>query len=221
MSSGILNISYISATISGLEEQCFTLLIEGYWNIRPQITLDFEENDITKALLSSMRSNDNAKSWQIGITREHYLDEEGIVADESARIDFRFSQWADSSEWEYFAEAKNLVETDCERSKKGKKGNPIKLRAKGLHTRYIGTGINHYKNGYYPTNGCLIGYILQGSEQGVVNKINENLSLENRNLEHIKPLVYKVGTWDKFYYSIHKSNKAIKHLMFNFSSSSS
>lgn len=215
--SGKFNPIYVSTTLQTLEKHCFTLLGEGYSAIKStaQISIDWEEEDISKALIQSIKTNKNRIKWKISIVPEYRIyKDNNLAAKKAPRIDFRFSCWTEN-EWEYFAEAKNLIEIDSQKKeKKGKKGNIITVCAKHLRERYIETGIDNYISGKYSVNGCLVGYILQGKIENIVCCLNQYLCNSNRTSEILNP--YSLENISSCYISAHDNSPSIKHLMFDF-----
>lgn len=163
--SGNFNADY-NSTVQILEKRCLTLLSEGYYVTKSNgnVSIVWEEEDISKELLLSLDTNRKRQEWQINIiTKYRFYKNDGIAAKNATRIDFRFSGWI-TNQWKYFAKAKNLIEVDS-----FKAGRKTKISATELHKRYIETGIDNYLSGKYPQNKCMIGYILQGTENIKIN----------------------------------------------------
>lgn len=210
--SGSFNAEYINSTIQILEKRCLTLLSEGYYVTKSNgnVSIDWEEEDISKELLLSLNANRKRLEWQIDIIPEYRLyKKDGIAAKSAARIDFRFSGWT-VNQWEYFAEAKNLIEVDS-----FKVGRKTKVSATKLHKRYIETGIDNYLSGKYPQNGCVIGYILQGKTENIVSMLNMCLCNLNRKTEVLQSQNFNSMNFNS-YVSFHRDFPCIKHLMFDF-----
>jgi len=139
---------------------------------------EYSENDITAQLVGIMKNNPQRREMQISINRESYLDSDGTFdgiekADSSPRIDLKYTTWDSKDEYEYFMEAKNLAENNW------LKNNHTLINAERLRRRYITTGIDNFKNGKY-SDGCLLGYILEGNSNNIIEKINKSLEQENR-----------------------------------------
>ena len=213
---------FINSTLQILEKRCLILLCEGYNAVKSnsEVSIDWNEEDISKELIQCLKSNSKRVEWKIRIEPEHRIyEDDGIAANKSPRIDFCFSTWTEA-EWDFFAEAKNLVEVDTPKiNKKGKKGNTIIVSAKHLHNRYISTGIDNYVSGRYPSNGCLIGYILQGNLDRVVSIINECLNDSSRANEKLVQQSLGLADFNLCYVSTHSTFPALKHLMFDFTPS--
>ena len=213
--SGSFNPKYINSTLQILERRCLTLLSQVYCITKSNgnISIDWEEEDISKELLLSLNTNRKRLEWQIDIVPEHRLyKNDGIAAKSASRIDFRFSGWT-ANQWEYFAEAKNLIEVDS-----FKVGRKTKISATKLHKRYIKTGIDNYVSGKYPSNGCLIGYVLQGKIDNIISCLNNCLCNANRVSEILKQQSLGLDEFDSCYVSIHDNSYSIKHLMLDYTS---
>lgn len=211
--SGRFNPEYIDCTLQILERCCLTLLCDGYCVVKSKgsISIDKEEEDISKELLLSINANIKRMEWQIDIIPEYRLyKNDGIAAKSAARIDFRFSGWS-TNQWEYFAEAKNLIEIDS-----FKAGRKTKISANQLHRRYIETGIDNYLSSKYPQNGCLIGYILQGKTENIVSMLNICLCALNRKTELLQSKDLEFADFISCYVSSHEKFLSMKHLMFDF-----
>ncbi|AKV63742.1 hypothetical protein HR13_08430 [Porphyromonas gulae] len=211
--SGRFNPEYIDCTLQILERRCLTLLCDGYCVVKSKgsISIDKEEEDISKELLLSINANIKRMEWQIDIIPEYRLyKNDGIAAKSAARIDFRFSGWS-TNQWEYFAEAKNLIEIDS-----FKAGRKTKISANQLHRRYIETGIDNYLSSKYPQNGCLIGYILQGKTENIVSMLNICLCALNRKTELLQSKDLEFADFISCYVSSHEKFLSMKHLMFDF-----
>ena len=211
--SGRFNPEYIDCTLQILERRCLTLLCDGYCVVKSKgsISIDKEEEDISKELLLSINANIKRMEWQIDIIPEYRLyKNDGIAAKSAARIDFRFSSWS-TNQWEYFAEAKKLIEIDSYKA-----GRKTKISANQLHRRYIETGIDNYLSSKYPQNGCLIGYILQGKTENIVSMLNICLCALNRKTELLQSMDLEFAAFISCYVSSHEKFLSMKHLMFDF-----
>lgn len=214
--SGYFNPEYINSTLQILERRCLILLSEGYYVIKSNgnISIDWEEEDISKELLLSLETNSKRLEWQIDIIPEYRIyKNDGNSAKSAARIDFRFSGWT-INQWEYYAEAKNLIEIDS-----FKVGRKTKISAIKLHERYIETGIGNYLSGKYPQHGCLVGYILQGRVENIISMLNTCLCNLKREAEVLHSQDLDFMYLNSYYISSHDDFTFIKHLMFDFTKS--
>lgn len=211
--SGSLNQIHISKTIQVLENRCLALLSEGYHatKMSSKISIDYEEEDISKEIILSLKANKKRLTWQIRVEAEYRLyNDKTISAKQSPRIDFCFSGW-DGMEWEFYAEAKNLIEIDTSKSNRKKK-----VSSTSLQKRYIETGIDSYRSSKYPQPGCLIGYILQGEVDRIISSINTHLKNLNRGSEVLTNASFNVAGLNYCFLSNHTSELSIKHLMFDY-----
>ncbi|HUC79497.1 MAG TPA: hypothetical protein VMR70_01225 [Flavisolibacter sp.] len=215
--AGSLRADIIQVIKAKFENDCISLLLESY---RALVATNhnfqsFSENDITAQLVGHMKNNPKRQNLKISIKRENHLDSQetyagNAKADESPRIDITYTVWSDKDEYEYHMEAKNLAENNWK-----KEGAKTKVDAGKLHKRYIATGIGNFLDGKYQ-NGCLLGYILQGSTKEVVAKINRLLEGGNRKKE---VLVEQNSDAGSYYISRHSNTPAplLKHFLLSFS----
>lgn len=198
-----LNPKHIHIARQGFQNKCLFVLVEGYnlMKVNGNYQSDWEEEDLTEQLIYYMEESPYSSKWELDIIPEFRLYSKkssfkNKTAKKTPRIDIRFSKWQNQKKFEYFIESKNLCETDW------KKETGTKVSAKKLQNRYVDTGISHFISGYYPSNGCLCGYILQGNTKNIIQKINEildkkslnSLKLDNSINNHSLIYSYKTGT---------------------------
>ena len=156
---------------------CHQAVIEGYRAMLKDANAGFsewEEENITARLRKEILGLPFVNSKKIDVVREFQLDNDAIISGEkpaksARRIDFRFhSTWSVKDEYEYFAEAKNLYHTDRRNT-----GDASKSK-----NYYIEGGIARFVNGAYPP-GFLVGYVLRGEIEEVVNSINQIIERKN------------------------------------------
>lgn len=170
------------------EENCTKLLLESYEILKiNQGVRELSENNITSQLVGIMKDIPQRLILNISINRESYLDSDEIYkglkeANESSRIDIKYSTWNSNSEYEYFMEAKNLSENNWKRQ-----NDNTSINANRLLLRYVETGINHFVNGKYP-QGCLLGYVLEGKPKNIIKKINDYLISIGRDKEKLEKI---------------------------------
>jgi hypothetical protein len=213
-----LTIPIIDIFKQKFEWRCMSLLVDAYvfTNSQYLINIDYEEEYISAVLFDFIEKCPQATEWNIDITPEFRLYKremlkKGKTPKSAPRIDIRFAGWASSSKMIYFVEAKNLIETNAV-----KKGRKTKISASALQKRYIETGIDNYVSGKYPSNGCLVGYILQGATANIINCLNKCLCGFNRISERLEKQSFELQNFDECYVSTHKDKFQIKHLMLNF-----
>ena len=218
MSRGVLDMSIVNSFKQGFEWKCINLLIDAYTYVNSgnNINIDCEEEYISAVLFDYIDNCQQAINWKIDITPEYRLYKDDVLkkiksAKTAPRIDFRLCGWNNNSKLTYFVEAKNLIEVDSFKSNR-----KSKIQANKLHIRYIETGVDSYLSGQYPSNGCLIGYILQGKIENIVSMLNTCLCNMNREPEILQLQSLEQINFKSYYISSHNNVSSIKHLMFDF-----
>ncbi len=218
MSRGVLDMSIVNSFKQGFEWKCINLLIDAYTYVNSgnNINIDCEEEYISAVLFDYIDNCQQAINWKIDITPEYRLYKDDVLkkiksAKTAPRIDFRLCGWNNNSKLTYFVEAKNLIEVDSFKSNR-----KSKIQANKLHIRYIETGVDSYLSGQYPSNGCLIGYILQGKTENIVSMLNTCLCNMNREPEILQLQSLEQINFKSYYISSHNNVSSIKHLMFDF-----
>jgi hypothetical protein len=181
---GKLNERYAKNIREGFEYRCMFALIEGYKLMKGASECDcsWEEERITANLINYMNRSPCSKKWKLDITPEYPIHTANIYngiqkPKQAPRIDVRIMNWSNPHKLEFFIEAKNLAENDWS------KPDGSKVNASYLRTRYIDTGIDNFVKERYPY-GCLSGYILEGSVDGIIEGINNLLKNKRRNRPH-------------------------------------
>ena len=157
--SGTLNPDIINLIKSSFEENCLSLLFDGFNQIENKKECrELNENNITAQVVGRMKANPLRINLQISVSRENYYDTDetaaGIIdADESARIDIKYFTWNTNIEFEFYIEAKNLSENDWTKT-----SNKATVNAYKQQTRYIDTGIHNFITGRYPNGSLLVPY---------------------------------------------------------------
>lgn len=217
---GVLDTEIVNGFQYAFEQNCLSLFADAYVHINRtlKITTDWEEENISANFFDYIDKSKVAIGLNINISDEYRLYYRKILsgkisAKSAARIDFRLTtNWTQGTKrLEYFVEAKNLIESDC-----FKKGRTTKLNAKKSQKRYIETGINHFISKKYPQNGCLVGYVLQGDPDKIVQKINIYLRLYNRNAEQLNNADSQIPNLPYSYISSHDIGFQIKHFFLAF-----
>lgn len=187
----------------GFENRCLRLLVTSYTQAiqNKRISLDWDENDITAELHEYIDSNQTRINWSIISNVEHHLPKQSIPKEKGfaakfARIDLRFVTIKSKLEYLYFFEAKNLKEKNYD-----------------LKRRYIDTGIDNYNSKKY-TNGCLVGYLMEGNVILTIKGINSILIKNNREKEI---LIKEYCRYHNSYFeSSHSNIQCLKHYIFDF-----
>ena len=205
MSRGGLDVSIVNSFKQGFEWRCINLLIDAYTyvNSNNNINIDCEEEYISAVLFDYIDDCQLAINWKIDITPEYRLYKDNVLkkaksAKTAPRIDFRLCGWSNNSKLTYFVEAKNLIEIDSYKSNR-----KSKIPANKLHIRYIETGVDNYLSGRYPSDGCLVGYILQGKTENIVSMINTCLCNLNRKSEILQLQSLEQINFEPYYISSH------------------
>ena len=169
------NAKNIKIAKTGFEYKCLFIFIDAHRKMKSDnnYNTSWEENKITVVLVNYVKESKSAKKWSLDIVREYYLDDyqdKHSDPDKAPRIDIRFSQWNGKTLFEYFIEAKNLCENGWTKEDGSKVSSSYQLN------RYVNKGVSHFISGYYPSNGCLCGYILEGNNNMIIDKLNDVLA---------------------------------------------
>jgi len=220
MASG-LDASIVKSFWDCFESRCLTVIGDAYQSINKQrqIDISWDEENISANIYHHIDENVKAIEWNIFVSDECRQYTEKILenkkkAKNSARIDLKMVTNWNKQRVRYFVEAKNLIESDTRKA-----GRKTVVRAKKWHKRYIETGINHYLDGHYPPNGCLLGYVLQGDPSRIVRLINALLREKSRLNEILIKTDSGFESIDCMYLSRHEISgeaRIIKHLMLKF-----
>lgn len=181
---------YVSDADVSFKTTCVALLDEAYGNILQAQIVNYEwtENAISEAIVTSMNANSSATKMHITSFTEKRLLPEVIsqmpsTVDDAWRIDIvigGFGWEEDEKRVACHLEAKNLYAKDFK-----KMANKSVTSSTAYAKRYITTGIDHIINEHYPNDTVLLGYVLVGSVQDSVNKINVQLNAISRGAETI------------------------------------
>ena len=136
-----------------------------------QYDVNWKEDKLTAHLVDKIGQTGFLRSNQISVNHQPPIYSEGVIYGdddplESPKVDFKFTKWYRKDETDFYAEAKNLSQDDWVKTD-GSKVSSSKYRG-----RYIDTGIENLVSERYP-EGCLVGYIVQGTEAQVISAINK------------------------------------------------
>lgn len=219
--AGVLNNDIISDFENSFRTNCLILIGEAYKWLKDtkNITVDWNEETISANIFTHIDENEKAIVWNINVSDECRLYHQTILnnkesAKSASRIDLKLStNWSVANKRVcYFVEAKNLVENNC-----AKQGRKSKLNAKKIQERYVSTGIDHFISGEYPYNGCMLGYIIEGTPTKIVENINEILIRASRRDEILKKKELDIPYLDIAYISVHLNNYVLNHYFLQFS----
>jgi hypothetical protein len=185
------------------ETRCFRLLGNAYDELNVQEGLqviNLNENDISELLNKKINKDQLSIEWSIVSTTEEKIFENQKIekgfADKLSRIDFKMQTIHFKQRFFYHVEAKNLKEND-----------------KPLMKRYIKTGIDNFLSKKY-SNGCLVGYLLEGNVDSTILNINALIEDSHRNSEVLKKV--NCDLHECYYESNHKEIEVLKHLILDF-----
>lgn len=198
------------------EQTCMELLKWACQTLKSnkQVDTDWGEENISANIYTYIKDSQKAIDADIHVESEHPFYNQDILdnkkkAKEASRIDMVFQHNWSSKRFVFYVEAKNLVEHNYTKT-----GRKRAAKAITIQKRYIETGIDHFLKGYYP-KGCLLGYVLNGTINGVVKSLNSILVKAGRNSESLE---YSSGTipWMVFSSSHVKQNMTLEHYLFDF-----
>ena len=219
--AGFLNNDIICGFENCFRTNCLILIGEAYKWLKDakNITVDWNEETISANIFTHIDENKKAIAWNINVSDECRMYHQAILnnkksAKSAFRIDLKLStNWIEATKRiGYFVEAKNLIENNC-----AKQGRKSKLSAKKIQERYISTGINHFISGEYPSNGCMLGYVIEGTPTRIVENINEILLQATRSDETLKKEELDIPYIEEAYISVHLNDYVLHHYFLQFS----
>ncbi len=192
---------------AGFEYKCLFILIDGYLLMKAakKYSLDWEEEQITAQLIDFIQLSPSRNKWKIHVKPEIRIYTNQIITGEklpkeASKIDMQMLSWQTENEVIYHIEAKNLCENNWTKSIDSKVSSSYQLN------RYVNSGILHFISGYYPSNGCICGYILQGNIEMIINKLND--ILENKSLNQLQ-ISKTINAHSMIYKIIYDDNELI------------
>ena len=201
---------------AAFEQTCIELLEWACQTLKSnkRVDTDWGEENISANIYTYIKDSQKSIDADIHIDSEHPFYNQDILdnkkkAKKASRIDMAFQHNWSGKRFVFYVEAKNLVENNFT-----KVGRKRAVNANTILKRYIETGIDHILDGYYP-KGCLLGYVLNGTINGVVNALNSILVKAGRNSESLS---FSSGTipWMVFSSSHVKQNMKLEHYLFDF-----
>lgn len=213
---------YISDAGLSFKMVCLHLLEMAYCEVNTTCTIDkdWTENAVSEALKESI--NKNEETVMMLITAE--VEVRQLPADlslmppkvdDAPRIDIKVGGFDTSKETPsrvcYYMEAKNLYASDFLKT-----GHTSYVSSTYYAKRYISTGIEHLLSGYYPSNTILLGYVLVGTVQVAVDKVNQNLVNDSRGAERINLQVYTEYPSLVLGASVHPNGMELDHCFLQF-----
>lgn len=198
---------------------CLDAMCRGYERmvVDAQYDVNWEEDNLTVQLIEKMEQAGFLADHNIEVNPQRPIYNQEIIykgkSPKSAPVvDFKMSKWYKNKLKHYYAEAKNLSNSNWSKPD-GSEVNASKYRA-----RYIDTGIENFLSGRYP-DGCLLGYVVQGEAASVISGINQ--LIQKRELPPRVGLIEKdeSSLFPICYFSSHEiDNKIlrIRHLFMQF-----
>ena len=201
---------------------CLHLLEMAYCEVRISCSIDknWTENAISEALKESI--NKNEETVRMLITAEVEVRQLPVdfsmmpsKVDDAPRIDIKVGGFDTRNETPsrvcYYMEAKNLYASGFQKT-----GHTGYVSSTNYAKRYISTGIEHLLSGYYPENTILLGYVLVGTVQAAVDKVNQNLVNDSRGTESINLQVHAEYPFLVLGTSIHPNGIWLEHCFLQF-----
>lgn len=215
---GILSKNIAKAFKNSFIQMCLEIIIEGYnETIKPgEYNTDWEEDNLTAQLILQMEKLRVVRKNQISINAQSpiystEMKSEGVSSKRAPVIDLKLSTWDSDIEHQYFFEAKNLSERNWT------KANGASVSATYYINRYIDTGIKNFISGRY-SNGSIIGYVVQGKTESILNKINTKIETQAAGIGTISKCV-PVQSHKDSYISYNLKNEGefeIRHTFLDF-----
>ena len=213
---GSLNVGLVTEIKQSFEQQCISLLKWACERLKAEKNVDGDwgEENISANIYTYIKDSEVAINADIFVESEHSFYSQDIldnkkISKSAPRIDLVFqNNWSRKRSY-YYVEAKNVVV--CDYTKTGR-SRPTK--ASKVQKRYIETGMDHFLSAYYP-KGCLLGYVLNGKINEVVNGINTMLIKDGKTGETLQ---FDSGVEPWLCYKSHHSviSDSISHFFFNF-----
>lgn len=209
------NAKLIDNVNSSFEIKCLKVLVKSYeTSIKSKkYSKDWEEKTFSSHLVSLMKKCDLAIKYNLTITKEEELEDDeidnGLKSPKEANpIDIRFHSIWTNLRLDYNVEAKNISLSEWKKSS----GN--KVNASQQQTEYITKGVDRFLTGHYKDkNGCMLGYLVNGTLDDILMKINEKIINQKNANECLKTGVMLNN--HQIFESTHNERK-LKHLFFNF-----
>lgn len=213
---GKVNGHIVERVKSSFRRDCIELLEWACRKLKSEkkIDVNWPEENITANIYTYIHNSQKAINKSIFIECEHSLFTKDILdnrkkAKAANRLDMVLQHDWKGQRYAFNVEAKNLIEYNV-----AKKNLTSEVKANSVLRRYIKTGIDHFLKAHYP-QGCLLGYVLNGSTAGVVGKLNMLMSKDKRCPEQLE-YVSRKESW-MCYLSTHEAYSIqLHHYLFDF-----
>ena len=197
------------------ENNCFWLLIKAYLIVYSEKKYDhtlWNEDTYSANICREMKRLQREEKYNYFVhTQIPKYDEDfykGIKKDTSYFYDIFICGFSFNIELEllFGFEAKILCEKDY-----------LKKRSYNLVSEYVSsTGMDKFVKNLYKERGCMVGYVIQGKPDNIVENINNRLIKNNRDNEILQK-IHKLFDYNYCYETEHNSlNYKIKHIMLLF-----
>lgn len=202
---GKVNDNIREQLFKAFHDNCIVLIGDAcqYLKDKNIVTIDWDEENISANIFTYIDQSSKAMNWKIFVADEARLYNNQILEGNKRsknvpRIDLKLGSWDNVSRINFYVEAKRLIQNKC-----FKKGRKSLLDPKQIQKRYVETGIGHYISGYYPSNGCMLGYILEGEISLIVDAVNEIIEKDYSTSEKIHDGFQTTIGIDRYYISNH------------------
>jgi len=222
MTGGLSN-AVSNSFFLNFERICLRVLIGAYYQIynKKEYDIDWEEDQFSDWLINRMNKHKLTLKYRLFIYPQSLIRKDAPPVDDnhpkkSPKIDIGFWSWSFiNAPAQYFFEAKNLCAKDWF------KRTGTKVSSSYYYNRYIETGIENFRTERYP-NGSLLGYVLNGDIETIVQGINERLKFTQVLIQElIRDNDYEIENYSFFFCSKHVDKRSnpvkIKHIFLSFS----
>lgn len=216
MGNSGLSDNYVGDAAQSFKMICIGLLDVAYTEIATsgRVTSEWQENAISEILADRMNANPTTIQRHITAIVEKRMVSDDLsqaqpVVDNAPRIDIKIGgfEWSSNERRvTFYMEAKNLYSHDFKKA-----NNTTVTQSAAFAKRYIKTGIDHLLSGYYPEDALLLGYVLVGTVDEAVDKVNILLKQDGRGSEHITFLTSSFFPHLIFGASKHPHGKSVEH----------
>lgn len=170
--NGQLNAAIVLQFRNRFATDCIDCILMGYDKMRSERIYDVNsvEDNLTVHLVRNMEEGGYLEAKDIIVDVQHKLYNRDVSYGpgdpaNTPVIDLKFGKVWSKKDYRFYVEAKNLSE------KNWTKTTGASVRSYDSRSYYISDGIERFLSGYYP-EGCLIGYVVNGTTSGVVSNLN-------------------------------------------------
>lgn len=212
---------FVSDADHSFKRVCLHLLEMAYCEVKTTCSIDkdWTENAVSETLKKGI--NDNEETIWMHVTAEvevrqlpENMSSMPSKVDDAPRIDIKVGGFDTSGALYrvcYYMEAKNLYASDFKKT-----GHRSNVSSTYYAKRYISSGMDHLLSGYYPGNTIILGYVLVGTIQTAVDKVNQNLINDSRDTECINMQAQTEYPSLVFGASLHPNGMELDHCFLQF-----